>query len=93
MSRLPSSIASVVGSREEIALRLAHPADDASVDRLAQLAGRTLGAGALLVAEVDGQLVVAGDEHGDVISDPFRVTIDVVELVRMRVAQLQQAAA
>jgi hypothetical protein len=93
MSRLPSTIASTVGSREEIALRLAHPADDAALDRLSQLAGRRLPESALLVAEADGHVVAAANAEGDVISDPFAVTIDVVELVRMRVGQLRRAAA
>jgi hypothetical protein len=93
MSRLPSTIASTVGSREEIALRLAHPADDAALDRLSQLAGRRLPEPALLVAEADGHVVAAASAEGDVISDPFAVTIDVVELVRMRVGQLRRAAA
>jgi hypothetical protein len=93
MSRMPSTIASVVGSRREIALRLAHPADDAAVARLAELAGRHLTGRPLLVAEVDGQLVAVADEAGEVLGDPFRVTVDVAELLRVRVAQLRRAAA
>ena len=40
--RLPSTIASAVGAREEISLRLALPADDAAIQRLSELAGRRL---------------------------------------------------
>jgi hypothetical protein len=93
MRRLPSTIASAVGSREEIALRLAHPADDAELERLAELAGRRLPDAALLAAEVDGRIVAAADASGAVISDPFSVTIDVVELLRLRVGQLRRVAA
>ena len=91
--RLPSTFASAVGSREEISLRLAHPAHDAALDRLADLASRTLPAAAVLVAEADGEILAAADADGHVISDPFRVTIDIVELLRLRASQLRAAAA
>jgi hypothetical protein len=91
--RLPATIASAVGARDEIALRLALPADDVAIERLSQLASRRLSAGVVLVAEADGEILAAADPHGCVISDPFRVTIDVVELLRLRAAQLRAAAA
>jgi hypothetical protein len=91
--RLPSTIASAVGAREEISLRLAHPADDAALERLSELAGRRLSAGIVLVAEADGEILAAADGSGRVISDPFRVTLDVAELLRLRAGQLRQAAA
>jgi hypothetical protein len=91
--RLPSTIASAVGAREEIALRLAHPADDAVLHRLADLSGRRVPSGRVLVAEVDGEVVAAADPDGCVVSDPFRVTIDVAELLRLRASQLRAAAA
>ena len=91
--RLPSTIASAVGAREEIALRLALPADDAALDRLVELSGRPRPAGRVLLAEVDGELLAAADADGHVVSDPFRVTMDLTELLRIRAAQLRAAAA
>ena len=47
----------------------------------------------LLVVEVDGELVAAAPAAGgDVVSDPFRVTLDVAELLRLRSSQLRAAA-
>jgi hypothetical protein len=91
--RLPATIASAVGARGEIALRLALPADDAALQRLSGLSERRLRDGAVLVAEADGEVLAAADARGTVISDPFRVTIDVVELLRLRASQLRLAAA
>jgi hypothetical protein len=82
-----------VGTRGEIALRLALPADDAAVDRLAGLSERRRPVGTVLVAEVDGVVLAAADADGRVVSDPFLVTLDVTELLRLRAAQLRAAAA
>jgi hypothetical protein len=90
--RLPSTIASAVGAREQISLRLALPADDAAIHQLSELAGREL-SGVVLIAEADGALLAAADAGGCVVSDPFRVTLDVVELLRLRAAQLRAVAA
>jgi hypothetical protein len=91
--RLPTTIASAVGARDEIALRLAHPADDAAIRRLADLSDRRIPSGRVLVAEVDGEILAAADAGGCVVRDPFRVTVDVVELLRLRASQLRAAAA
>ncbi len=91
--RLPSTIASAVGARAEISLRLALPADDAAIHQLSELASRQLAERVVLVAEADGELLAAADANGCVISDPFRVTLDVVELLRLRAFQLRAAAA
>jgi hypothetical protein len=91
-SRLPSTIASAVGAREEISLRVALPADDAAIGRLSELASRQL-TNVVLVAEADGEILAAADACGSVISDPFRVTLDIVELLRLRAAQLRSASA
>jgi hypothetical protein len=48
----------------------------------------------LLVAEADGAVVAAVSRlTGEVISDPFVATEDVVALLRLRAAQLDAAAA
>ena len=45
------------------------------------------------LVEADGELVAAASPAGgEVVSDPFRVTLDVVELLRLRASQLRAAA-
>jgi len=90
--RLPATIASAVGAREEISLRLAVPADDAALDQLATLAGQRRPHGRVIVAKVDGEILAAAAPDGCIVSDPFRVTLDVAELLRLRTAQLRAAA-
>ena len=91
--RLPSTIASAVGAREEISLRLALPADDAAIQRLSELAEPS----AVRVSCSSPRRTVSSSPpqtpDGCVISDPFRVTLDVVELLRLRAAQLRAVAA
>ena len=92
-SRLPAAVASAVGGRGRIALRRARPSDGSALARLEALAERRLPDGPLLLAEVDGELVAAVPEAGGtVVSDPFRVTLDVAELLRLRSSQLRAAA-
>jgi hypothetical protein len=56
----------------------------AAVDSSRPLAGRTL------VAEVDSEPVAAiSVDDGKVVADPFRRTAEVVEMLRLRVAQMQ----
>ena len=48
----------------------------------------------LLLAESDGEVVAAlSTVTGDVVTDPFRATADLVELLRLRSAQLHGLAA
>ena len=92
-SRLPATVASAVGGRGTISIRRARPADGRAIARLEALADRRLPTGPILVAEVDGELVAAAPEDGGpVVSDPFRVTLDVAELLRLRSSQLRAAA-
>ena len=74
-------------------IRYARPADGPALERLEGLSGRTLGSEPVLVAESDGGLVAASSTRdGNVVSDPFRVTLDVSELLRLRTSQLRAAA-
>ncbi len=91
--RLPATIASAVGARSRITIREALPTDAASLDRLAAFAGTHAPTGRVLLAEADGELVAATGVDGRVIADPFRVTVDVAELLRLRVGQLRSLAA
>jgi len=91
--RLPCVVASAVGGRGTISIRRARPADGPALERLAALTDRRLPPEPLLVAEVDGELLAASPSGGgEVLSDPFRVTLDIVELLRLRSRQLSAAA-
>ncbi len=92
-ARLPPAVASAVGGRGPISIRRALPTDDLALGRLAELADRRLPVGPLVVAEVEGEIVAAvAAAGGEVVSDPFRVTLDVTELLRLRTSQLRAAA-
>jgi hypothetical protein len=91
--RLPATVASAVGRRCTIVIRYARPADGPALLRLAALADRRLPDEPLLLAEADGEVVAAAPAAGgEVVSDPFRVTLDVAELLRLRSSQLRAAA-
>ena len=92
--RLPVAIARQVGGRSEISIRSARPADVDSLTALAALAGAAVPTADVLLAESDGAIVAAlSTATGDLITDPFRATGDLVELLRLRAAQLHQLAA
>jgi hypothetical protein len=91
---LPIALARQVGGRSEIAIRSARPADVDEIRRLALLVDRAVPAAPVLLAESDGVVVVAlSTTTGDVVSDPFRATADLVELLRLRSTQLHGLAA
>ena len=91
--RLPKALASAVGGRGAIVIRRAQPADGSALLRLGQLADRPVPVGELLLAEADGALIAAAPiGEGSVLTDPFVVTGDVVELLEMRTRQLLDAA-
>jgi hypothetical protein len=92
-TRLPRSFASTVRSRAEIVIRPALPADDAAIRDLADLTGHPAPAGPLLVALVEGELVALAGERGETLGHPFRVTLDIAELLRVRATQLRAVAA
>jgi hypothetical protein len=81
-------------SRERVVLRRAVAHDDAALARLAQLDGAARPVGQMLLAEVDEQIVAAVPLGGGrAIADPFRLTAELVELLRLRVSLLTQDAA
>lgn len=92
--RLPIVVARQVGERREISIRAARPADGAAIRRLAQLVDHASLRGPVLVAESDGEVVVAlSTTTGAIVSDPFRATGDLVELLQLRADQLHDLAA
>jgi len=75
-----------------IVIRPAVAADEVGLWRLAELDSANRPDGQMVVAEQAGSLVAAVSlSDGASIADPFRATADVVELLRMRAAQLQKA--
>jgi hypothetical protein len=91
---LPAALARQVGGRSEIAIRSARPADVDEIRRLALLVDRAVPAEPVLLAESDGTVVVAlSTTTGEVVTDPFRATADLVELLRLRSSQLHALAA
>jgi hypothetical protein len=70
---------------ETIQIRPAQPADAAALLRLAALDSAAALPGDVLVADVGGELLAAlALADGRAIADPFRLTADLVELLRTR---------
>jgi hypothetical protein len=80
--------------RDAIMIRHSTDADRDALDRLAQLDGRSVPSGASLLAYVDGELraAVPLDRRAQAVADPFHLTGDVVELLRLRATQEKVAA-
>ncbi len=75
-------------------IRYARPDDDAALGRLAALDSAAFPAAPLLVAELDGELRAALSlMSSEVIADPFRPTVALVEQLRERAASLTAAGA
>ncbi len=80
-----------IGS-SSLTLRLAVPADADALDRLAQLDSRRAPRGAVIVAEVGGDLWAAiSIDDGHAVADPFRPTGELMALLVERSRQLRRA--
>jgi hypothetical protein len=80
-----SQAAATVAPREDVVLRRSTARDAAALVRLAQLDGAPRPVGAVLVAELAGEIVAAVPVAGGrAIADPFRPTAELVELLRAR---------
>jgi hypothetical protein len=76
---------------EPVLLRLRTVQDDAALERLATLEGRTAPVGDHVVAEVGGVVVAALPlGPGDPIADPFRLTEHLLPLLELRAKQLEE---
>ena len=73
-----------------VLIRAARGSDGPALDRLAALDSSRVPAGQVLVAEADGQLIAALGDSGRV-SDPFRPTADVLELLELRAGARREA--
>ena len=78
---------------EPILIRYSRDGDRAALERLAALDSRRLAEGAFLLAEVDGELVAAAalDVDEEPLSDPFRPTATLRELLRLRTHQIRSS--
>ena len=71
-----------------ITIRRSTPSDGAAITRLAALDDRPAPRGDALLAFVDGELRAAVPlERGSAVADPFHLTDDVLELLRLRAGQ------
>ena len=75
----------------QVSIRSAAPADDAAIDRLAELDDHALPRGERLIGELGGRIVAAVDvDSGEAIADPFVPTAALVELLGLRAAQVRR---
>ena len=92
LERLLGPTQSFDGHAPAVTLRYAVPADADELDRLAQLDSTRAPRGAVLVAEVDGELWAAislDDQHA--IADPFRPSGELVVLLVERARWLRRS--
>jgi hypothetical protein len=77
-------------TNQGLTIRMATPTDAAALTRLAQLdSAPPVGTAAVLVAELDGELVAAlPREDGGTIANPFRRTAGIVALLEARATEL-----
>src|SRR5262245_17696285 len=75
---------------DSILMRQSEPSDGAALERLAALETRRLPDGVFLLAEVDGEVVAATplDVDAETLSDPFRRTAHIRELLELQAAQV-----
>jgi hypothetical protein len=77
-----------------VTLRYASAADAARLQTLAELDSASTPSGLVLVAEIDGRLRAALPlDGGEPIADPFHRGTELIELLRLRAAQLARGAA
>jgi hypothetical protein len=79
---------------DSVTVRRARPGDGAALQRLAEVDGRRLPPGPMLVAEVAGKLLAARSlVAGASIADPFHPSAHLVELLELRSAHLRERPA
>jgi hypothetical protein len=78
---------------EPLAIRLETPDDLPALAKLAALDSAAIPRRPLLLAEAGGEVVAALPLRGGTpIADPFRPTAEIVDLLRLRAAQLRAAS-
>jgi hypothetical protein len=94
LSRAAEARPPMLGTGVTITIRLSDPADEAALERFAQLSGRQMPSGRFLAADVDGELWAALPlSGGEALADPFLPALEVKELLALRAAQLETHAA
>ncbi|MEO8688485.1 MAG: hypothetical protein ABI611_09735 [Solirubrobacteraceae bacterium] len=92
-SRAAQDVHTATASPGRLVLRRSGSFDTDALARLAQLDGAPRPAEAVLVAELDGEIVAAVPfDGGRAIADPFRPTADLVDLLHARTRLLAAAA-
>ena len=77
---------------QSVTIRWARPADLPALERVAALDSKRLPAGPMLVACVDGAIWAAlSTLDGAAVADPFRLSGDLVGLLRTRASQLRDS--
>ena len=90
---VPLAVRQSVADRRRIVIRRGDGGDIPALETLADLTDRLVPPFPVLLAEADGVLVAALSRmNGDLITDPFVATGDIVALLRLRSAQLDAAA-
>ena len=85
----PPRMAAPAPRYDAVTIRRATPGDRSALERLAQLEGRRVPAGAALVAEADGHVVAARWlDGGATLADPFRPTGELLSLLETRARHL-----
>ena len=79
------------GGLPDVVIRPAGATDARALTRLAEASERRFPAGLVLVAEVDAEVVAALPVDGHVLTDLWRPTGDVVQLLELRSEQLRAA--
>ena len=91
-ARRPSDVR-VCALLDAIVVRVAESSDVPALERLATLDSKPLPRGALVVADVQGEIVAAATlaGNGEAVCDPFRPTQHLVELLELRARQIRGA--
>jgi hypothetical protein len=77
-----------------VLMRRATAEDTGRIRTLALLDDKRMPAGPFLVAEIGGEMVAARSlATGAVVADPFRLTSDIVAMLRLRASQVSQPGA
>ncbi len=80
-----------VADTRDVELRLCRVGDDPELERLAELEGRPLPSGRLVVAVIRGRIVAALPlAGGPPLADPFMRTGHILPLLELRAAQLRE---
>ncbi len=85
---------STITNTEAVLMRRATAEDTARIRTLARLDDKRMPAGPFLIAETGGEIVAARSlATGAVVADPFRLTSDIVAMLRLRADQASELSA